>query len=70
MRKINVGVVTGETLRLLACLLPHDNKGSFYFQVNHEYASVMFDNKVQIHLIDNDDGERDEEKETKLFPDG
>eukprot|EP00112_Aurelia_sp_Birch-Aquarium-sp1_P003286 Seg1365.4 transcript_id=Seg1365.4/GoldUCD/mRNA.D3Y31 product="WD repeat-containing protein 19" protein_id=Seg1365.4/GoldUCD/D3Y31 len=38
-------------------------------QVNHEYAAVMFENKVQIHLIDNDDGEREEEKETKLFPD-
>lgn len=42
----------------------------FDFQVNHEYAAVMFENKVQIHLIDNDDGEREEEKETKLFPDG
>ena len=30
----------------------------------------MFENKVQIHVIDNDDGQTSEERESRLFPSG
>ena len=40
------------------------------FQINEEYAAVMFENKVQIHVIDNDDGQTSEERESRLFPSG
>ena len=39
-------------------------------QINEEYAAVMFENKVQVHLIDNEDGQTSEERESKLFPAG
>jgi len=39
-------------------------------QINEEYAAVMFENKVQIHVIDNDDGQTSEERESRLFPSG
>ncbi len=38
--------------------------------LNHDYMAVLFENKVQIHLIDNEAGEVEEERETKLFPEG
>ena len=38
--------------------------------LNQDYAAVFFEDKVQIHLIDGDNAETEEERETKLFPDG
>eukprot|EP00794_Sanderia_malayensis_P019431 gene19431-21353_t len=38
--------------------------------LNDDYIAVLFENKVQIHLIDNEAGDVNEERETKLFPEG
>ncbi|KAG8453594.1 hypothetical protein GDO86_000286, partial [Hymenochirus boettgeri] len=36
--------------------------------INSDYAAALFEGKVQLHVIENKDGDSQEERETRLFP--
>ncbi len=72
----------GTPIIFLFCLIIYSDQGPSSFKdreylgtieqlyLNQDYAAVLFESKVQIHLVDNETGEVAEERESKLFPEG